>query len=343
VHCLMAKTGALLWKASVADTDPGNSHIWASPVVANGRVFMGRASHTDIPCTRGHLYTFDLETGAELWRYATVPERVCRNDTRVTCTTAADCGGAECVPGISGGVTATVAVDPSGDTVYMGSVGCFTSPSIGNSDSLFALDAATGEARWVYRTRSIEQFADRPYNDFGFLNGPLLVDAPDGAGGTRRLVVGPSKDGTVYALDPATGTLVWSHSLIPNPVFAGFGLFNAAAAWADGTLYAALDGATFAPRWLATNDHLYAFSGVDGTPRWSAQIGPSWSPPAVANGLLFVGNNNLPEYYIHDTASGARLKTIPMPATVYSGASVVDGVVYVGFNGPGGVVALGLP
>src|SRR5262245_31949391 len=62
VHCLVAKTGALLWTASVADTDPDHSHIWGSPVVANGRVFAGRASHSDVPCTQGHLYAFDLET-----------------------------------------------------------------------------------------------------------------------------------------------------------------------------------------------------------------------------------------------------------------------------------------
>jgi len=309
---------------------------------------VGRSSHSDVPCTRGHLYTFDLETGAELWRYATVPERVCRNDTRVECRTAADCGGAECVPGISGGVTATVAVDPTGDTVYMGSVGCYTSPSLGNSDALFALDAATGAARWVYRTRSIEQFSDGPfYNDFGFLNGPLLVDASDGAGGTRPLVLGPSKDGTVYALDPATGSLVWSRSLIPDPDFAGFGLFNAATAWANDTLYAALDGATFRPRWPSTNDHLYAFAGRDGATRWSAQIGPSWSPVAIANGLLFTGANNVQEYYVHDAATGARLNTLQVPGSVASGASIVDGVVYVGYwqgaNDAAGVLALGLP
>jgi outer membrane protein assembly factor BamB len=340
VHCLVAKTGERLWTASVADTDPAASHIWASPVVSNGRVFVGRASHTDQPCTQGHLYAFDLETGAELWRYKTVPDRVCHNDTHVTCTTDADCGGEACVPGVSGGVTATVAVDPTGNTVYMGSVGCYTSPSIGNSDSLFSLDAATGAAHWIYRTESIEQYHGGFYHDFGFLNGPLLVDASDGAGGTRRLVVGPSKDGTIYAVDPTSGALVWSYSLVPMGRFAGFGLFNAATAWANDTLYASLYQ-TIIPPWPATNDHLYAFAGADGTPRWSAQIGPSWSPVAIANGLVFVGTNGASEYYVYDAATGARLKTVPVPAPVWSGASVVDGVVYVGYGG--GVIALGLP
>jgi polyvinyl alcohol dehydrogenase (cytochrome) len=348
VHCLEAKHGRLLWKATVADTDPERSHIWGSPVVANGRVFVGRASHSDVPCTRGHLYAFDLETGAELWRYATIPERVCRNDTRVECRTNDDCGGAECIPGVSGGVTATVAVDPNGKTVYMASVGCFTSPSLGNSDSMFSLDAATGAAHWVHRTEFIEQFSDGPpYNDFGFLNGPLLVDAPDGAGGRRRLLLGPSKDGSVYAVDPATGASVWTRSLVPDPDFGGFGIFNGAPAWANDTLYATVDGATFRPRWPAGADHLFAFSGIDGATRWSANIGASWSPVAVANGLVFAGANDIDEYYVYDAASGARLNTIRMPGVIASGASIVDGVVYVGYwqgaNGAGGVVALDVP
>ena len=44
---------------------------------------------------------------------------------------------------------------------------------------------------------------------------------------------------------------------------------------------------------------------------------------------------------MHDATTGARLKTVALSATVLSGASVVDGVVYVGFGG--GVVARGLP
>ena len=47
------------------------------------------------------------------------------------------------------------------------------------------------------------------------------------------------------------------------------------------------------------------------------------------------------EYYVYDAASGARLKTVPMAGAVQSGASIVDGVVYVGYSG--GMVALGLP
>jgi outer membrane protein assembly factor BamB len=343
VYCLNAKKGTLLWTATVGDTDPANAHIWASPVVANGRVFMGRASHTDNPCTQGHLYAFDLDTGAELWRYATVPARVCNADTNITCTVDGDCPGGQCVDGKGGGVTASVAVSADGETVYMVSVGCFTFPSIGNSDAIFALDAATGTADWIHRTQTVQQFAEGPpYHDYGFLNGPSLIDGQDPMGGTRPLVVAASKDGSIYAVDPSTGAPVWTRVLAPAPATAGFGLFNAAVGYANHRFYAALFQFS---GWPASNDHLYAFDDEAGATVWSTQIGASWGSMAVANGVLFVGTNQSSNLLVHDAATGASLATLPMPGQVTSGASIVGGTVYVGHgpSGPGGVRAFALP
>jgi polyvinyl alcohol dehydrogenase (cytochrome) len=371
VYCLLASNGKLLWTASVSSTDAAGSHVWDSPVVANGRVFVGQASHNDVPCVQGHLYAFDLDTGTELWRYATVPDKVCDNNTSVACTTNADCGAGTCVDGKGAGVTASVAVDPSGETVYMATVGCYTYPSIGSSESFFSFNAATGAVNWQYRTQPPQQFGTPPYHDYGFLNGPLLIQADDGLGGTRPLLVGGSKDGTLYAVDPSTGAPVWTNPLIPPPSFAGFGLFNGAVGFADHTLYAALfDGGG---NWPSGNPHLYAFRDRDGATLWSAQIGASWGSMAVANGLLFIGtltqtqvcSNDAtlicavdgdcsggatcvsrPFYYVYDASSGTRLTAIEMPDSVSSGASIVDGTVYVGygiFGATGGVRALGLP
>lgn len=342
VHCLSAKKGTLLWTATVGDTDPAAAHIWASPVVANGRVFVGRASHSDNPCTQGHLYAFDLDTGAELWRYATVPARVCDADTNIPCAVDGDCPSGTCVDGKGGGVTASVAVSPDGETVYMASVGCFTYPSIGNSDAVFALDAGTGAAQWIHRTQTVQQFADGPpYHDYGFLNGPSLIDGQDGLG-TRPLVVAASKDGSIYALDPATGGSVWTRIVAPAPSFAGFGLFNGAVGYANHRFYGALY--QFGG-WPASNDHLFAFDDAAGATVWSAQIGASWGSMAVANGLLFVGTNQASELYVYDADTGARLNTLAMPGQVTSGASIVGGTVYVGHgpSGPGGIRAFGLP
>jgi outer membrane protein assembly factor BamB len=234
----------------------------------------------------------------------------------------------------------------------MSTVGCYTFPSVGDSDSVFSIDAATGTVNWKYRTEPIEQFPKTFYHDFGFLNGPLLIDGDDGAGGTRPLVVDGSKDGTLYAFHP-DGTVAWTNPMIAPPAFAGFGLFNGATGFASHTLYSSLFTTSDGSAWPDTNDHLYAFSDLDGSVLWHDQIRPSWGSMAVANGLLFVGNNATPtdpaEYYVYDATTGARLKTFAVPANtsaVASGASILNGTVYVGygvFGGPGGVMALGLP
>lgn len=347
VHCLNAKTGALLWMANVGNPDTESAHIWDSPVVANGRVFVGRASHSDVPCTQGHLYAFDLDTGAELWRYATVPAKVCNTDTSIVCTTDAECGGSpgSCVNGLGGGVTASVAVDATGETVYMATVGCYTSPSIGNSESIFSIDAAAGTANWIYRTQAIEQFADGPpYHDYGFLNGPLLIDGDDGLGGTRPLAVAGSKDGSLYAIDRTTGTPVWTRSLIAAPDFAGFGLFNGAIGFANHKLYATLYQVVAPNSWPVGNDHFFAFNDLDGSTAWSTQIGISWGSLAVVNGMAMAGSQASTDFYINDGASGASLHTVPLTGNVAGGATVVDGTMYVPYWGSeNGIVALGLP
>jgi outer membrane protein assembly factor BamB len=368
VYCLDARTGALLWQTTVGD--PAGDHFWSSPVVANNRVFVGIASHTDVPCVQGRLVALDLETGAPLWTLETVPDRICRNDTAITCDEDADCSGVggSCIAGIGGGVTATVAVDATGETVYMNTVGCYTFPSIGDSDSIFRIQAATGEVDWKTRVQPPEQFGfcsndssidcgtnavcgagtcttKSFYHDFGFLNGPLIVEADDGLGGTRTLVVSGSKDGSLYALDPANGSPVWTRPVLPTPVspgFAGFGLFNGAVGFADQRFHAAL----YQQIPGSVPNHLMAFSAADGSTVWEDDIGISWGSVGIAGGLVFVGSQAATDLFVYDAATGTRLNTIAMPDNVTSGASIVDGTVYVGYgvlSSTGGVRALALP
>lgn len=64
--------------------------------------------------------------------------------------------------------------------------------------SLVALDAATGQLRWHFRTVNHDLW------DFDLSPQPSLVDFPT-AQGVRRAVVQASKNGQVYVLDRATG------------------------------------------------------------------------------------------------------------------------------------------
>src|SRR5262249_61929003 len=63
-----------------------------------------------------------------------------------------------CVIGRGAGVTATPALDPTGEWIYMNTVGCYTFPSIGESDSMFKVEASTGNVSWRNRVSRPEQF-----------------------------------------------------------------------------------------------------------------------------------------------------------------------------------------
>lgn len=400
LYCLDGKKGTVLWQADAGSADPDAAHIWGSPTVVNNRVLIGIASHNDAPCTRGTLVAYDLDTGDELWRQHTVPERVCFDDTSNECSANADCtvpgspclvgncdsnpdiacatngdcpatfltpgtcvtgecwlersiscsSDAECpacIPGKGGGVTATAAASADGNDVYMASVGCLSYPSIGNSDSIFKLDAATGAVDWVYRTEAPEQFQSfvggPTYHDYGFLNGPILATV----GGSTPVAVAGGKDGTLYAVNQSTGLLEWSNVLAAPPTFAGFGLFNGAVAYEPGTdqFFAALYSISTYP---GASDHLLSFAGADGTTGWSDQIGSSWSSPTIANGLLYVGNLADPTLFAYDTTLGTLEAELAVPGgNVLGGAAIENGVVYIPFGSvggnTGGVVAYELP
>ena len=224
VHCLNAIDGSFLWSSVV--TDSASGEMWGAPTVANNRVFIGIASLTDIPCSDdGQIAALDLDTGEILWRYRTVPEMICTTETGTECSTNDDCpAGGECVVGRGAGILATAAVDRTGEIVYVNTVGCYTYPSIGDSDTIFAFDAASGELLWKNRVQPPEQFGfctndssiecgtdddcdaggcqtKAVYHDFGFMNGPMVIDV-EGDQGPQTLVASGSKDGTLYALDP---------------------------------------------------------------------------------------------------------------------------------------------
>jgi cysteine-rich repeat protein len=263
VYCINAADASTRWTVDLKEPAPGA--VWSGVLISNGRVFVGIASISDQPCTRGRLVALDLKDGHELWRFYTVPDKVCSTETSTECTTDDGCpNGGTCVKGIGGGVTATPTVDPTGSFVYMNTVGCFTNPSIGESDSAFKLDAATGEVIWRNRVNPPEQFGaceNDPsidcgcpsntltggadcgpdarcagvggtcrrkgnYHDFGFLNGPLRLTLPAEGGGTVVRIVSGSKNGTLYSFDEATGQIVWKNAVKPIPVTPGFAGFG---------------------------------------------------------------------------------------------------------------------
>lgn len=334
VKCFDKTTGAELWSRSIA-LDGFPDAIWSAPAAANGRLFVSIASLSDDPCTRGRLQALDLATGAPLWTHQTVPDKICTTDTGTECDDDADCpAGGSCIIARGAGVTATVTTDPTGSFVYMNTVGCFSFPSVGDSDTMFKLDAATGDMIWKTRVTPPEQFGhcvndgsvdcnldadcagvggtcQNPktgYHDFGFLNGPHRLELP---GGT--VIVSGSKNGTLYAFDESDGEIAWTNEVQPIPVSpgtAGFGLFNGAIVVDGDRIYAALN--SLIPSRVCANDH---------------RVGCT-SDAQCPSGVCLPAPEHLQAF---DANDGSTLWTHEIGAS-WSSAQVANGVVFAGTN-----------
>ena len=171
---LNSANGQLIWRDQLADPDLAY-HIYASPQVFDGKIYIGLASHCVNPCITGRLVCVDANDGRVLWNFATAPD--------------GSAGGA---------VWSSAAVDPSKRMIYFGT-GNYCTGTDTLSSAVLALNADTGSLVWKFKT--IPQ-GDPRNLDFGA--SPVLFEVNG-----RSMLAIPSKDGNCYALDRGTGDLVW--------------------------------------------------------------------------------------------------------------------------------------
>ncbi len=226
--------------------------------------------------TRGYYAAFDARTGAQQWRWYTIPDRGWEGSFRATAPDGsalprdvaaerrafAHAGGAWKTGG--GSAWTTPAIDPQLGLMYVG-VGN-PSPQFEDSSrpgdnlysvALVALDIATGKLRWA--------FQQVPHDLWGYdvASPPVLLDVRVG-GHTVPAVMQAAKTGWLYIHDRRTGELLRrSAPFVPQQNL--FARPNAA-------------GVVIAPG---------AFGGA------------SWSPVAydAANDLAFVAGIHLPMRY----------------------------------------------
>jgi quinoprotein glucose dehydrogenase len=67
------------------------------------------------------------------------------------------------------------------------------------ASSVVALDAETGDPRWVFQTTHHDLW------DYDVPSQPTLVDLPDSGGGLQHALIQPTKRGEIFLLDRATG------------------------------------------------------------------------------------------------------------------------------------------
>lgn len=220
-----------------------------------------------------------------------------------------------------------------------------------------ALNARTGAEAWRFRTGPD---MDLPWGNEGW---DYFISSPALAG--DAVLVGAG-DGTLYALDAATGRVLWQ--------YATEGRIRSSPAVADGTVYVgSADGSLHAValatgervwrfdaegRSLASADfgfdrrtimsspavdadgvyvgsrdgHLYAVDRATGQERWRFDHDVSWviSSPAIADGVVYTGSSDGLFVQAVDAASGEELWRTPTELNVFASPAVVNGALYVG-------------
>jgi alcohol dehydrogenase (cytochrome c) len=193
---LDAGTGQVLWDTKVSEYSDGYS-MTSAPLVIGNSIVVGIAGG-DHPI-RGHISSYDAETGALRWRFNSIP--------------APGEPGHESWGGESWrtGGAATWGIgsfDPELGLVYwgVGNPAPDYSASERPGDNLYsncvvALDAATGHLAWYF------QFTPGDDHDWDSIQTPALIDMTR-SGAVRKLLAVANRNGYFYVLDRRNGAFV---------------------------------------------------------------------------------------------------------------------------------------
>ncbi len=266
-------TGSLVANPVATVYEPGTTvELTATPV--EGRTFLGwqgdaaglaNPVRLTMDAHKGVVARFSLQPGDKKWEFMT-----------------------------SGGAMVFCPALGTDGTVYVGA-----------TNSVYALDGATGARKWVFEPKE-------------------AVNSSPAIGADGTVYVGASSN--VYGLDGATGAKKWAFQRM-----GGGGSSPAIAA--NGTVYA-----------LGGYDSVYALDGATGARKWAfGPGGPVSSSPAIgADGTVYVGDSS--NVYALDGVTGAEKWEFQVTGgTLSSPAIGADGMVYIGiffWASGGGVYAL---
>jgi PQQ-dependent dehydrogenase (methanol/ethanol family) len=217
---LDAKTGAVVW--SVKDDDPSKGATGTSaPFVIKDKVFVG-VSGGEFG-VRGHMTAYNIKDGKEVWRgYSMGPDSDTLIDPEKTTSLGKPVGADSSTSTwqgdqwkVGGGDTwGWVAYDPALNLIYYGS----GNPSTWNpgqrpgdnkwSMTIWARDADTGAAKWVYQMTPHDQW------DYDGINEMILTEQKiDGK--ERKLISHFDRNGFGYTLDRTNGELLVAEKYDP--------------------------------------------------------------------------------------------------------------------------------
>ncbi|HEX7871603.1 MAG TPA: PQQ-dependent dehydrogenase, methanol/ethanol family [Sphingobium sp.] len=206
---LDAKTGKVNWSVNTLP-GPGTMHsLTGAPRTFNGKVIIGNGG-ADIG-QRGYVTAYDQKTGAQAWRFWTVPGKPEDNaQDPVMAMAAKTWNGQYWKTGTGGTVWNGMTFDPELNRIYIGvgNAGPYDPErrSPGGGDNLFvasivALDADTGKYVWHYQQNPRESWDYKAVANM--ISATIPID-----GKPRKVLMQQPTNGFFYVLDRETGKLI---------------------------------------------------------------------------------------------------------------------------------------
>ena len=206
---LDARDGTLLWSAQTVDPDDYR-YITGPPWVMNGKVIIGHGG-ADYSPVRGYVTAYDAKTGAQVWRFYTVPGNPADGFENEAMAMAAKTWTGEWWKfGGGGTVWHAMAYDRKYNRIYLGTGNAspwnqkIFSPQGGDNlflCSIVALDADTGEYVWHYQINPGETWDYNAAMDIELAE--LEIN-----GERREVILHAPKNGFFYVIDRKDGKLI---------------------------------------------------------------------------------------------------------------------------------------
>jgi len=269
VYAVDAETGRQIWKRATGGP------VSSTPAVANGIVYVGSYD--------GKFYALDAHAGALKWKFATDGER--RFEAK----------------GLHGMQPKNQTIADAFDIFLSSPVIVQNTVYFGSGDgNLYALDAATGDLRWKFKTGDVVHASP------AFANGVVFVG---------------SWDSYFYAVDAKTGKEKWRFHGGEDPLIHNQVGFQSSPVVVDGVIYTGCRDA-----------QLYALDAATGKEKWRFDNALSWviTSPAVVSGKVFFATSDSALYHVVDAATGKSVLKKEGKAYMFSSPAVVNDVVLIG-------------
>lgn len=304
VFALDAVTGHQVWyDTSFAG---GKAKFDIAPQVANNKVFVASA----LTAGGGLIYALDAGTGGTEWSFQTVADNTGQQ-----------------LKATAGGAWDPFLIGPDG-SLYAGTGNPYLSQQQAQAapsrelytDSIVKLSQATGRVEWYYQA-----FPD-DFHDWDLQISPVLTVA---AG--RSMVLAAGKGGYVFALDPASGALLWKTAV---GIHNGHDQDDALAL--EGKLHLQTPYIAYPGEAGGVETNMAVADGIAYVP--VVDLGTTYTTPTVV-----VGTSNFPgargEMVALDLATGRQLWAAKLPQMPLGGATVAGDLVFTTTFG-GAVAAL---